>query len=100
MQKLATRPIEGEPVSAVRRRLIIASIDRQSREVTIEQGSGAPMTDNGQVAVVRGFRHDLLDGANNPRLGNDRRLPASDALLWVSKERVGRRLEFLLCQVP
>ena len=54
------------------------------------------MTDNRQVAVVRGFPHDLLDGAHNPRLGNDRWLPASDTLLWVSKERVGRRLEFLL----
>jgi len=80
------------------RRLVVAAIDRQSREVTIEQGSGAAMTDNGQVAVG-GLRHDLLDGANNPRLGNDRRLPASDALLGVSKERVGGRLEFLLRKV-
>src|SRR5438105_8565553 len=100
MQKLAARAIESEPVSPIRRRLIIAAIDRQSREVTIEQGSGAPMPDNGQIAVVGGLRHDLLDGANNPRLGYDRRLPASDALLGVSEERVGRRLEFLLCKVP
>jgi len=70
-----------------------------SREVTIEQGSGAPVADNCQVAVVGGFRQNLLDGANNPRLGNARRLPASDALLWVSKERVGRRLEVLLRKV-
>src|SRR5438046_4459572 len=84
MQKLAARAIEREPVSPIRRRLVVAAIDRQSREVTIEQGSGAPMTDNGQV-IVGGLRHDLLDGANNPRLGYDRRLPASDALLGRAK---------------
>src|SRR5205814_7212705 len=99
MQKLAARAIEREPVSPICRRLVVAAVDRQSREVTIEQGSGAPMTDDGQV-IVGGLRHDLLDGANNPRLGYDRRLPASDALLGVSEERVGRRLELLLCKVP
>src|SRR5580704_2845060 len=46
-QKLAARPIEGEPVSTVRRRLIITSIDRQSRDVAIEQGAGRTMTDDG-----------------------------------------------------
>src|SRR5437763_13630116 len=39
------------PVSPIRRRLVVAAIDRQSREVTIEQGSGAPVTDNGQIIV-------------------------------------------------
>src|ERR1700688_450563 len=72
IQKFSTRAVEREPVSAIRRWLVVAAIDRMSREVTIEQGSGAPVTDNCQVAVVGGFRQDLLDGANNPRLGNAR----------------------------
>src|SRR5438477_11320362 len=98
MQKLAACAIESEPVSPICRRLVVAAVDRQSREVTIEQGSGAPMTDNGQV-IVGGLRHDLLDGANNPRLGYDRRLPAWDALLGVIEGGVGRRRQPLLCRV-
>jgi hypothetical protein len=45
------------------------------------------------------LRHDLPDGANNPRLGIYCRLPASDAGLRLSKKRVDRRFELLLWEV-
>ncbi|HMD65651.1 MAG TPA: hypothetical protein VKG22_03250 [Stellaceae bacterium] len=57
------------------------------------------MTDNGQVAIIGSLRHDLLDGANNSRLGIYCRLPASDAGFRLSKKRVDRRFELLLRQV-
>jgi hypothetical protein len=57
------------------------------------------MTDNGQVAIIGSLRHDLPDGANNPRLGIYCRLPAPDAGLRLSKKRVDRRFELLLWEV-
>jgi hypothetical protein len=57
------------------------------------------VTDNGQDVIAEGLRNDLLDGANDPRLSIYGRLPASDAGLWLSKERVDGRFEFLLWEV-
>jgi len=67
--------------------------------VAIEQCSGAPMTDNGQVAITGSLHHDLPDGANNPCLGIYCRLPASDTGLRLSKKRVDRRVELLFREV-
>lgn len=53
MQKLSARLIECKPVSAVRRWLIMASTDRQSREVAIEQSAGPAVTDDGNVVISR-----------------------------------------------
>lgn len=77
----------------------MTSADWQPGEVAIEQCSGAPMTDNGQVAIIGSLRHDLPDGANNPRLCIYCRLPASDAGLRLSKRRVDRRFELSLWEV-
>src|ERR1700757_4611349 len=57
------------------------------------------MTDNGNVTIVEGLRHHLLYGVNDPRLGICCRLPASDAGLRISKERVNRRFELLLREI-
>jgi hypothetical protein len=46
MQEFSACSVEGEPVSTIRRGLIVTPIDWQSRKATIEQCSGAPMTDN------------------------------------------------------
>ena len=56
------------------------------------------MTDDRQIAIT-GLRQYLLDRANNPRLGSDRRLPAAHALSRMSKERVGGCFELLICEV-
>src|SRR6516162_6877026 len=73
-------PVEGEPVSAICRGLIVPAIYCHPREVAIEQGSRAAMPDNGDVHMFKGFRHGQLDGADNPYLGIHGRLPAPDAL--------------------
>jgi hypothetical protein len=46
MQESSTYSIEGEPISAIGRGLIVTPIDWPSRKATIEQCSGGPMTDN------------------------------------------------------
>src|SRR3954467_4511350 len=48
MQKLSARQSEGEPVSAIRCELIITSIDRQFRDLTIEHGACPAVTDDGR----------------------------------------------------
>jgi hypothetical protein len=68
--QITARPIECEPVSTIGRRLIMTSADWQPGEVAIEQCSGDPMTDNGQVAIIGSLRHDLPDGANNSSGGS------------------------------
>src|SRR5580693_3920277 len=85
MQESSTCSVESEPVSAIRRGLIVTPIDWPSRKATKEQCSGAPMTDNRYVAIAEGLRHDPLDGANNPRLSICRRLPALGR--WFSAEQ-------------
>jgi hypothetical protein len=46
MQESSTCSIEGEPISAIGRGLIVTPIDWQAGKATIEQCSGGPMTDN------------------------------------------------------
>jgi hypothetical protein len=55
--------------------------------------------DNGNVANIGGLRHELLDCVNDTRLGIRGGLPASDAGLRLSKERLGRRFKLLLREV-
>jgi len=73
------------PVSAIRRRLVVTAIDRQAREVAIEQCPGASVTEDRNVLVGRGLRDDPINGAYDPRLGVGRRLPTADALFRTSK---------------
>jgi len=99
MQESSTCSVESEPVSAIRRGLIVTPIDWPSRKATKEQCSSARMTDNRYVAIAEGLRHDPLDGANNPRLSICRRLPASDAGFRLSKERIDHRFELSLREI-
>jgi len=98
-KKLSGRPVKGKPVPAVCRGLVITPIDRQSREVAIEQGAGAAVTDDREVVVVRGLRNDPLNRADDACLGSRCRLPTANTLLRVRKERVGGFLEFLPWQI-
>src|SRR6202040_175930 len=91
IQELSRCAVECEPVSTIRRGLLVPPADRESGEMAIEQCPRAPMTDNGNVTIVEGLRHHLLYGVNDPRLGICCRLPASDAGLRISKERVNCR---------
>jgi len=98
-KKFSGRPVKGKPVSAVCRRLVITPIDRQSREVAIEQGAGAAVTDDREVVAVWRPQNDPLNRADDACLGSRCRLPTANALLRVRKERVGCFLEFLLWQI-
>ena len=55
IQKLAARSIEGKPASAIRRWLIVLPINRQPREVAVEQGSRAAVANDGDIVVRRGL---------------------------------------------
>ena len=72
MQKFSGRPVEGEPVSAIRCRLVVPAINRPSCKMAVEQSAGAAMTYNGKIARIGRLREDLLDGTDNSRMARNR----------------------------
>src|SRR5262249_1770705 len=84
---------EFEEVAAASR-LVIGSVDRYTRIVTIQQGADAAMADEEDIArFISG--QDVFDLADDARLGVDRPLPAPNADLGLGKKLIGDRLKLV-----
>ena len=73
-------------------RLIMSSINRQTRIVTKQQGANRTVTDKEHVARSIPSQ-DLLDLANDARLRVDRSLPTPDGDQWAREKLLSNRFE-------
>jgi hypothetical protein len=74
--------------------LVIGSINRKTRIMTIQEGTNATVADKEHVArSVSG--QDLFDLANNAHLGINRSLPAPNADLGLREKFIGHCLELI-----
>lgn len=74
--------------------LVIGSINRKPRIMTIQEGTNATVADKEHVArSVSG--QDLFDLANNAHLGINRSLPAPNADLGLREKFIGHCLELI-----
>lgn len=74
--------------------LVIGSINRKPRIMTIQEGTNATVADKEHVArSVSG--QDLFDLANNAHLGISRSLPAPNADLGLREKFIGHCLELI-----
>src|SRR5689334_6666990 len=75
-------------------RLIIGSIDRYTRIVTIQQSADATMTDEEDVTRLISSQ-DLFDLADDARLRVNRPLPAPNTGLGTGKKLIGNCLKLV-----
>lgn len=74
--------------------LVIGSINRKTRIMTIQEGTNATVADKEHIArSISG--QDLFDLANNAQLGINRSLPAPNADLGLREKFIGHCLELI-----
>jgi hypothetical protein len=74
--------------------LVIGSINRKTRIMTIQEGTNATVADKEHIArSISG--QDLLDPANNAQLGINRSLPAPNADLGLREKFISHCLKLI-----
>jgi len=80
--------------AATASRLIMGSVDRNTRIITIQQGADATVADEEDIARFISSQ-DAFDLADDARLGVNRSLPAPNADLRLGKKLIGDRLKLV-----